>query len=310
VRHRSRERGRCAVTEQPSISLSWCAMRRQIRLRKEYLYRKSLEGKEREEYEKKAKVRRALAEGKPIPTEIQAEEGMLRHSIEMEDGRTKEKRTHVDDEYAMAGVRDPKVCVTTSRDPSSRLKQFAKEVSLLIPNAVRINRGGTKVEELVEQVRKNDFTDLVVLQETRGEPDGMVVCHLPLGPTAFFSLRNSVLRHDIPDAGKMSEAYPHTILHNFTTPLGDRTADVLRCLFPIPKPDTKRVVTFANDGDVISFRHHVYEREGKHVTLKEVGPRLEMQLYQIRLGTLDQSEADNEYILHQYTNSAKRARQL
>jgi U3 small nucleolar ribonucleoprotein protein IMP4 len=35
--------------------------RRHIRLRKEYLYRKSLEGKEREEYEKKAKIRKALA---------------------------------------------------------------------------------------------------------------------------------------------------------------------------------------------------------------------------------------------------------
>lgn len=34
--------------------------------------------------------------------------------------------THMDDEYAWAGVEDPKVVVTTSHDPSSRLKQFAK----------------------------------------------------------------------------------------------------------------------------------------------------------------------------------------
>lgn len=32
----------------------------------------------------------------------------------------------IDDEYAKAGMYDPKVCVTTSHDPSSRLKQFAK----------------------------------------------------------------------------------------------------------------------------------------------------------------------------------------
>lgn len=36
------------------------------------------------------------------------------------------QRTHVDDEYALAGVADPKVLITTSRDPSSRLTQFAK----------------------------------------------------------------------------------------------------------------------------------------------------------------------------------------
>ena len=35
-------------------------LRRNVRLRKEYLYRKSLEGKEREEYERKRKIRKAL----------------------------------------------------------------------------------------------------------------------------------------------------------------------------------------------------------------------------------------------------------
>lgn len=34
--------------------------------------------------------------------------------------------SHIDDEYKWAGVEDPKIMVTTSRDPSSRLKMFAK----------------------------------------------------------------------------------------------------------------------------------------------------------------------------------------
>ena len=34
--------------------------------------------------------------------------------------------THKDDEYVWAGVEDPKIVVTTSHNPSSRLKQFAK----------------------------------------------------------------------------------------------------------------------------------------------------------------------------------------
>lgn len=38
-------------------------LRRHARLRKEYLYRKSLEGKERELYEKKRKIRQALEGG-------------------------------------------------------------------------------------------------------------------------------------------------------------------------------------------------------------------------------------------------------
>ena len=34
--------------------------------------------------------------------------------------------THKDDEYVWAGVEDPKIVVTTSHNPSSQLKQFAK----------------------------------------------------------------------------------------------------------------------------------------------------------------------------------------
>jgi U3 small nucleolar ribonucleoprotein protein IMP4 len=41
----------------------------------------------------------------------------------------------MDDEYAKAGSYEPKVIITTSRDPSTRLQQFAKvnstRVSLL-----------------------------------------------------------------------------------------------------------------------------------------------------------------------------------
>lgn len=62
--------------------------------------------------------------------------------------------------------------------------------------------------------------------------------------------------------------------------------------------------------DFISFRHHTYDmpRGNKSLELKERGPRFEMKLYQIKLGTLDQSHAENEYILRSYVNSAKRAK--
>ena len=58
-------------------------------MRKEYLYRKSLEGKEKELYEKKRKLKKALEEGKTIPTELRLEEQQLAHEIEMEDEQTR-----------------------------------------------------------------------------------------------------------------------------------------------------------------------------------------------------------------------------
>mmetsp|Transcript_28512 Transcript_28512/g.93159 ORF Transcript_28512/g.93159 Transcript_28512/m.93159 type:complete len:296 (-) Transcript_28512:87-974(-) len=277
--------------------------RRTARLRREFLYRKSLEGKEREVYERKRKVRIALAEGKPIPTELKHDEAGLRAEVELEDVRTAQ-RPRIDDEYAMAAHADPKILLTTSRDPSSRLVQFAKELKLVFPNAQRVNRGGQVVGELVEQCRTHDFTDLIMVHEHRGEPDGLVVSHMPFGPTAYFGLVNTVTRHDIKgvELGTVSEAHPHLVLEGFTSQLGERVANILKWLFPTAKHDSKRIITFANQSEYISFRHHTYEmpRGAASTQLKEVGPRFELRLYQIRLGTIDQPQAELEWALRPY----------
>lgn len=46
----------------------------------------------------------------------------------------------------------------------------------------------------------------------------------------------------------------------------------------MPKEDSKRVLTFANTEDFISFRQHAYGRgEGGEIELKELGPRFELR---------------------------------
>ena len=80
----------------------------------------------------------------------------------------------------------------------------------------------------------------------------------------------------------------------------------------MPKEDSKRVITFANQDDFISFRHHTYKKgEGKNIELQEVGPRLELKLYSIKLGTIDEIDAaDTEWQLKPYMNTAKKRRFL
>jgi U3 small nucleolar ribonucleoprotein protein IMP4 len=290
-------------------------LRRNTRLRREYLYRKSLEGKERQHYEKKRRVREALEEGKPIPTELRNEEQALRREIDLDDQDRAVPRSVIDDEYAGATLREPKILLTTSRNPSVPLTQFVKELKVVFPNSQRMNRGGQVLSEIVESCRSHEITDLILVHEHRGQPDGLIVCHLPLGPTAYFGLLNVVTRHDIKDRkamGKMSEAYPHLIFDNFTTNTGERTANIMKHLFPVPKPESKRLITFANRDDYISFRHHIYEKHGgpKSIDLKEVGPRFELRLYQIKRGTVDQSEAQIEYVLRPYINTAKKQKSL
>ena len=48
------------------------------------------------------------------------------------------------------------------------------------------------ISEIVESCRSHDITDLVLVHEHRGQPDGLIVCHLPFGPTAYFGLLNVV----------------------------------------------------------------------------------------------------------------------
>lgn len=219
----------------------------------------------------------------------------------------------MDDEYRWAGVEDPKIVVTTSRDPSSKLKQFAKEIKLIFPGSQRLNRGNYEVNQLMEACRANNVTDFIILNENRGIPNGMIISHLPHGPTAYFSLSDVVMRHDIPDIGTMSEAYPHLVFHNFKSKLGERTMSILKYLFPVPKDESRRVLTFANHDDYISFRHHNYTKsdKGKTIELNEVGPRFQMRLFQIKLGTFENEKAsDTEWSLRPYMNTARKRRFL
>lgn len=260
-------------------------LRRQARERRDFLYRKQLELQEAQIAERRAKLKAALASGKPLPKEI-ADDTQLRKDFKYDESR-EDEADFIDDEYAaLSGIVDPKIIITTSRDPSSRLMQFAKEIRLLLPNSIRLNRGNTVLPTLCQSCLATSTSDLVLLHEHRGTPTSLTISHFPHGPTAMFSLHNVVLRHDIPDSarGTVSESYPHLIFEGFTTPLGKRVVTILKHLFP-PREATRakegnRVVTFAlADGDYISVRHHVYVRTGfNSVELAEVGPRMEMKV--------------------------------
>ncbi|KAF8481411.1 Brix-domain-containing protein [Gautieria morchelliformis] len=291
-------------------------LRRQIRERRQYIYAKSLEAQERQIYEHKQKLKEALASGKHLPTELRKEAKSLGRDLAFDEGQ--EAYNTLGDEYARAGTLDPKIVITTSRDPSSRLLQSAKEMKLVFPNSHCINRGTYVVKELVAASRAKDVSDLIILHEHGGTPDALIISHFPHGPTLYYTLHNVDLRHDIAAYGDstVSEQYPHLIFEGFSSRLGSRVMDALRYLFPVPKEDAKRVMTFANKtisshSEAGRSRHHVFVKSShKQLQLAEVGPRFDMKPYEIRQGTVEQTEADREWVLAHYTRTAKRRRQL
>jgi U3 small nucleolar ribonucleoprotein protein IMP4 len=287
------------------------SLRRNARERKEFLYRKSMEVKDREELDRKNKLKRMLENGDKIPKELKSEEQALRREMALLGSKDIALKNIQDDEYQMSGIEDPKLLLTTSVDASSRLKAFAKEIKLIFPNCTRVNRGQTGVKALVESARNNGVTDIIVVHETRGEPDGLIVSHMPYGPTTYFALYNTVLRHDITTKKKMTLATPKILFHGFNTQLGVRVQTILANLFPPSSDDScVRTMTFYNNDDFVSFRHHRVDKDYKSVDLEEMGPRFEMRLFRIRLGALDQPEAKAEWELRPFMNSAKRRKFL
>jgi U3 small nucleolar ribonucleoprotein protein IMP4 len=72
-----------------------------------------------------------------------------------------------------------------------------------------------------------------------------------------------------------------------STSVGARVSRIIQALYPpVTKPDCRRVITFANRNDFISFRHHMYTMDKGQVELKEAGPRFEMQPYEVPLSLL------------------------
>jgi len=291
-------------------------IRKQARQRRDYLYRRALLLRDAEVSEKRAQLRSALASGKPLDPQI-ANDTRLRQDYDYDASQAdlnKDEMLDIDDEYSeLSGVVDPRVLVTTSRDPSSRLQSFSKEIRLLFPTAVRLNRGNLVLPELVRAAKTEGLTDVVLLHEHRGTPTAITISHMPHGPTIMASLHNVVLRHDLPKAiaGTVSESYPHIIFEGFATKLGLRLKKILVHLFP-PRDGTQvkagnRVVTFVNQDDCIEVRHHVYVRTSyDSVELSEVGPRFTMRPFSITMGTLENKDADSEWHLNQYTRTARK----
>ena len=291
--------------------MSSASSRRETRLRRSYLYAKSQSASLATAKRKIEKLEHAVSKRGKIATEMRSDYDELKNKGDHLDDFT--SKSELDDEYANTGLVNPKICFCTSREPSSRLKQFVKEMALVF-NGVRINRGSTTINDLIDSCKSNAFTDVVIMHETRGMPDGFTLNHLPIGPTFYFGIdkKSVVMRHDIPNVGSMSEAVPHLILENFATQLGGRVKDCLRALFPVRhetknNANTGRVITFCNNHDTIQFRNHTYVKTGDRdiskVALRECGPRFNFSLYRIKLGNIHEEEADDEWRFNNFVNS-------
>jgi len=206
------------------------------------------------------------------------------------------------DEFAeyFAKTYEPKVLITCSDNPHTRTIAFIKELTRMIPNSEPKWRKNSAIKKIVKDSIKLEYTDIIIVNEDNRNPNGIVVTHLPDGPTAHFKLSNVKITKDLrKDWRQISSHRPEVILNNFTTRLGHGVARMLASLFHYePQFTGKRVVTFHNQRDYIFFRHHKYEfKNSEKVRLKDLGPRFTLKLRSLQKGTFDSKFGDYEWLI-------------
>ncbi|KAJ7358765.1 Ribosome production factor 1 [Desmophyllum pertusum] len=192
----------------------------------------------------------------------------------------------------------PKVLITSSDRSKVKTVQFMEELKRIIPNSEVRVRKGLDLKKIIPQAKEKGFTALVVVNEDRKSPNGIIVSHLPDGPTAHFKLTNVKLGKDVKNHGRKTSHRPEVILNNFSTRLGHSVARLLAALFPHdPQFQGRQCVTFHNQRDFIFFRHHRYIfKNQKKAGLQELGPRFTLKLRSLQRGSFDSKFGEYEWI--------------
>ncbi|XP_015608602.1 probable ribosome production factor 1 [Cephus cinctus] len=196
---------------------------------------------------------------------------------------------------------EPKVLITYSDNPLRKTRIFGRELTRIIPNSISLYRNRSGVKKMVKSAIARGFTDIIVINENMKQPNGLLLVHLPDGPTAHFKLSNPKITPELKkNYREITEHRPEVILNNFTTRLGHTVSRMLGALFHYePEFRGRRAVTFHNQRDYIFFRHHRYEfnmKTGKP-KLRELGPRFTLKLRSIQKGTFDSKYGEYEWII-------------
>ncbi|XP_041779010.1 probable ribosome production factor 1 [Anopheles merus] len=196
---------------------------------------------------------------------------------------------------------EPRVMITFNATPHMVTRKFASLLRRMIPNAKTFRRNKTHLKRVCKSAIRENYTDILVVNENRKKPEGLLLIHLPDGPTAHFKVSNFKDLKDLKrNERDITTHRPEVILNNFTTRLGLTIGRMLGALFHYePEFRGRRAVTFHNQRDYIFFRHHLYEfdKNGKRVKLRELGPRFTLKLRSLQVGLFDGKCGDYEWMI-------------
>lgn len=268
------------------------------------LFKKQQQAKKKEQ--KKARKQRKM-EGKPRSTghtieSLREKDHTVVEPADDSDNEELKKEFELDEfsDYFNKQY-EPRVLITYADNPVTKTRKFGIELARIIPNSLAKIRNRSSIKKMVKSAIRENFTDILVINENNREPNGLVQIHLPNGPTAHYKLSNVRITKEIRRSHtEFTKHRPEVILTNFSTRLGLTVGRMLGSLFHYdPEFKGRRAVTFHNQRDFIFFRHHRYEfsKDGGRAKLRELGPRFTLKLRSIQEGTFDTKCGDYDWMI-------------
>ena len=80
---------------------------------------------------------------------------------------------------------------------SGQTHLLMQELNKCIPNSEVRQRKAVDLKKLIPEAIKREFTDILAVNEDRKIPNGLLLIHLPDGPTAHFKLTSFRRGYDI-----------------------------------------------------------------------------------------------------------------
>eukprot|EP01059_Diplonema_ambulator_P006415 TRINITY_DN16129_c2_g1_i1.p1 TRINITY_DN16129_c2_g1~~TRINITY_DN16129_c2_g1_i1.p1 ORF type:complete len:342 (+),score=99.40 TRINITY_DN16129_c2_g1_i1:120-1145(+) len=208
-----------------------------------------------------------------------------------------------DDEYLEYYKDDvePRLMITTQKDPCFRTRKFVQELLTLFPNSETFERRSYTMKQITQYCVNRGYTDIMVVGDSGGgskkRPYSMIISHLPQGPTHWYRVSSVVMHDELDEPAERSEHYPRLNLKGFTTRLGKRVQRQLQAMYPKTPDDKGRAVTtFHNHRDFIFVRAHRYIYEGDDdVRLQELGPRFTLRMRSLQAGLFDPQYGEYEW---------------
>lgn len=177
--------------------------------------KKALKKDKRARQDERAKIRDEMGESAPQKEVPKTIESMREYDATMVDEQDDEvEHDEANDEFSSYFNREttPKIMITMTPKAkivrlidlflnSSSLFQttfkFCYELQKCIPNSEIFTRKNVLLKKIIEQAKEREFTDLLVVHEDRKKPNGIIFCHLPEGPTAYFKINSLTFTEDL-----------------------------------------------------------------------------------------------------------------